>query len=346
MTTARDVSIRRTTRLCALVGIVALAAVSVAGAQTKVTVAGVVRDGTSGQPLIGAIVTLGTGESARTTRTEEKGAFSFANVLIGSYVVDTRRLGYEPARRTVDISPETAPIEIALTRVATLDTVRVRGADQAIFGAVGTSTDLRPLRKAVVQVYGSSTGEVTVDSTGHFFFPVKTSGAYVVRAKVDGYVAQTVSVTVPHNDGVEVALLLDSAVNGPSHMLEAGYADFHSRLLVRRLSSALVPRGELLEHDASEMLTAIRLSRSFATRGLRMGSAACVFVDGNPRPGYSLNAVDPREVEAVELYGLKGDASLTLVRRWPRGAPCGDTGGPSVTPGDDVVQWIVIWLKH
>ena len=341
MTTARDAL-----ALCALFAAVALAPPRIAGAQAKETVSGVVRDATSGQPLIGAIVTLGTGESARTTRTEEKGAFSFANVVIGSYVVDTRRLGYEPARRKIDVVPETAPIEITLTRVATLDTVRVRGAEQAIYGAVGTSTDLRPLLNAIVQVYGSTTGEAKVDSTGHFFFPVKTSGAYLVRAKVDGYAAQTVSVTVPHNEGVEVALLLDSTANGSSHMLEAGYADFRSRLLVRRQASALVPRSELLEHDAGEMLTAIQFARSFVTRPLRMGPTACIFVDGNPRPGYSLRAVEPREVEAVELYGAVGDPSETLSRRWPRNAQCGETGASSVASGNDVVRWVVIWLKH
>jgi len=341
MTTARDASI-----LGALVAAFVVAPIGTARAQSKVTVTGVVRDAASGQPLIGAVVTLGIGDGARTTRTEEKGAFSFVNVLSGSYVIDTRRLGYEPARRTVDVLPEPTPIEIALTRIAALDAVRVRAAEQAIYGAVGTSTDLQPLRQAVVQVFGNTTGQVTVDSTGHFFFPVKTSGAYVVRAKVDGYTAQTVSVTVPHNEGVEVALLLDSAVNGPSHMLEAGYADFRSRLLVRRMSSALVPRSEILEHDAGEMLTAIQFSRSFLSRPLRMGPTACIFVDGNPRPGYSLRVVEPRDVEAVELYGVDGDQSGTLGLRWPRNAPCGDTGASSVTPGKDVVRWIVIWLKH
>jgi len=338
---ARSRALRR-----ALLCVALCAGATRAGAQVTVTLTGVVHDAASGAPLIGAIVTLGAGAEARSARSDGAGAFEFQHVPVGSYVVTTRRLGFEPARETVDVSPENHAITISLTRVARLDTVRVRAAQQAIYGAVGTSNDLRPLPKATIQVFGATLGNATVDSTGHFFFPVRAPGAYLVRARLDGYETQTVSITVPANDGVEVALLLDSARGPVSHMLEMAYADLRERLAVRRSASAFIPRTELLEHGASEMLTALRYSRSFVQKSLRMGPTACVFVDGNPRVGYSINAIDPREVEAIELYAGNAEASGTLARRWPRSAPCGDTGMPFVTPGNDVVNWVVIWLKH
>ena len=59
-----------------------------------------------------------------------------------------------------------------------------------------------------------------------------------------------------------------------------------------------------------------------------------------------MNTYGPDEVEMVEVYGPKADRTLNLSQRWPRGAPCGDTGRPASTLGEDLVRWVVIWLKH
>ena len=331
-------------RLLCAVALVAATVPARAGAQ-QVSVSGVVHDATSSVPLVGAIVTLGRGADERTTRTDANGAFSFVKVVRGTYPLVVRRLGYEPSRADVEVPPA-EPIVVALRRVVSLDTVRVQAATQGIYGAVGTSRDLRPLN-ASVQILGTSVSRLRTDSTGHFFAPVKTPGPYLVRASADGYTAQTVSVTVRSNDGVEVALLLDSATGPADHSLEMAYADFADRMVQRGLASALVPRTDLTRFgDEGRLASSIVSARSFGTKGLRFGVTACVFVDGRPVPGASLNAYGPAEVEMVEVYGSSADRSLTLEHRWPRSAPCGDTGMPSATPGRDVVRWVVIWLKH
>lgn len=229
-------------RLLCAVALVAATVPARAGAQ-QVSVSGVVHDATSSVPLVGAIVTLGRGADERTTRTDANGAFSFVKVVRGTYPLVVRRLGYEPSRADVEVPPA-EPIVVALRRVVSLDTVRVQAATQGIYGAVGTSRDLRPLN-ASVQILGTSVSRLRTDSTGHFFAPVKTPGPYLVRASADGYTAQTVSVTVRSNDGVEVALLLDSATGPADHSLEMAYADFADRMVQRGLASALVPRTDL-----------------------------------------------------------------------------------------------------
>ncbi|MGH7617146.1 MAG: carboxypeptidase regulatory-like domain-containing protein [Gemmatimonadaceae bacterium] len=308
-------------------------------------ISGIVRDATSSAPLVGAIVSLGPATDERTARTDANGSFSFSKVPAGTYALLVRRLGYEPSRTSVDV-PATRPVDVGLERVVSLDTVRVRAAGQGIYGAVGTSRDLRPLH-ASIQILGASSGRLSSDSTGHFFAAVKTPGPYLVRATADGYVAQTVSVTVQANEGVEVALLLDSATGPVAHGLEMAYADFNSRLLQRGLESALVPRTDLTRYGAEGTLVSSLISSpSFARRGLRFGTTACVFVDGRPMPGFSLNTYAPAEIEMVEIYGMKADYSLTLARRWPRAGICGDTGRPPTAGGNEVVRWVVIWLKH
>jgi hypothetical protein len=311
----------------------------------QVAVSGVVRDAVSSAPLVGAIVTLGPTTDERTTRTDASGAFSFSKVPAGTYALLVRRLGYEPSRTSVGV-PATQPIAVDLKRVMSLDTVRVRAANQGIYGAVGTAHELRPLN-ASIQLFGASGAKLNTDSTGHFFAPVKTPGPYLVRATTDGYVSQTVSVTVQSNEGVEVALLLDSAIGPVAHGLEMAYADFASRLMQRGVESALVPRTDLTRYGTNgTLINSIVSAPTFAQRALRFGPTACVFVDGRPLPGMSPNAYAPSEVEMVEAYGARGDRSRSLAQRWPRNSMCGQTGQPAVSGGFDTVVWVVIWLKH
>jgi len=326
--------------------LLALPLASQSAAQQQATLTGVVSDAVSARPLIGAIVALRAPSGARSTRTDETGAFVFARVPRGTYSLSVQRLGYEPVLRTIEVAFENEPLLISLTRITVLDTLRVRAARQAIYGAVGTARDLKPLAHATVQVIGASgVGKITVDSSGHFFVPIRTPGAYLIRASASAYEANTVSVTVPPNDGVEVALLLDTAT-ATSNRLEIAFADFQERVNRRRLFAAIIPRKELLRNGDTDMLTAIRSSPSFIAKNLRFSQTACVFVDGRARVGVSLQYLDPQAVEVVEVYSRSGEASGTLERSWPPGQPCGDTGMTRVASGSDIVVWVSFWLKH
>jgi hypothetical protein len=317
----------------------------VVAAQQAVTLRGSVRDSVSGRPLGGAIVGLGFTGGDRATRTDDAGEFAFSRVPVGSYSMTVKRLGYEPFVRSIDVRPGMDSVSVALTRVFTLDTVRIRATNQGIYGAVGTAHDLRPLRSALVQVLGGS-GKISVDSSGHFYIPIKTPGAYMIRAMSRGYVTQTMSVTVRRDEGVEIALLLDSAATPESNRWDGAYADLADRMTARRNSSAIVSASELRETGYTGLVDALRRSPSFNKAVLRIGGTACVFVDGQPKPGFSLDVFDATEVEAIEAYTASSDGTGTLARRWPRGVPCPSTGEGVVAGGNDVIRWIVVWLKR
>lgn len=76
------------------------------------TLSGTVTDGTTGEAIQDATVTLSeTGES---TRTDENGSFNFSNVEPGSYSISAKASGYQTAEETVEVSEEGGPVQISL----------------------------------------------------------------------------------------------------------------------------------------------------------------------------------------------------------------------------------------
>jgi hypothetical protein len=336
------------------VGVALLLATSAARAQGLVQ--GTVVDDATGRPLAGALVRIAVGTANRQTRTDEAGAFKIPNVGLGRLTFSVRILGFEPLVQALDVVENAPPQAVRLKRLAMLDTVRVRAAKQGLFGVVATASDLRPLPNATLRIMSVGGGPIPLDSNGRFFVPIKTVGSYFLRAKAPGYEDQTMSVIVSPNDGVEVAFLLDTALKGPNHRFEIAMMAFDDRLKIRGLASALVPRSEIMKDPNANLAFALSASPSFVAKSLRWDFEACVYLDGYPRPGLSLNAIDPQEVEAVEVYN--NDASLrpsdrtrSLLQGWPRSGVCGVTGMPSPArahgkPPDDIIKWVVIWLKH
>lgn len=328
---------------------------SLVQAQTARRLSGIVQDAASARPLVGAIVTISSSSENRSTRTDESGHFAFVGVSQGAIDFAVRRVGYRRFVESLNIDRDSILV-VMLKPLSDLDTVRVRATRQGIYGIVATSKDFRPVAAATVKFFGGSVGEVTTDSLGRFFYDVKTVGAYLVRTNVRGLGSQSVSVTVTQKEAIEVALLIDSTDVAGANALEMAYGEFRERLLRHGLASTVVSRGELLADENSATIPALLRSRSFVSKGLRLTDVACVFVDGIPRPGLSANAIDPEEVEAVELYAATSERSGTLKDRWPKSEECADTGLPKGyqsratngrrQPVSEVVRWIVIWLKH
>lgn len=310
-------------------------------------VSGTAIDVDSERPIQGAVVRVGVGDRAVIAATDQLGVFALTVTDTGAMAIEVRRLGFEPVRATIHVPSQSENLTIAMRRIASLDTVRVLAARQGIFGIVAAwGEDMTPVPGARVSILGESTRQIKVDSSARFFVPIRTPGTYVVRATADGYAPTTMSVAVSANEGTEVALLLDSASGRSPAVLEVAYDDFRRRLLEKTSASALIPRAELGTAAKPRLVDVIRESPSFARRGLRFSEFACVFVDGRPRAGLSINALDPTVVEFVEVYGPRGDRSATLLRAWPKGFPCAPTGMARSAPGTDVVQWVVIWIRH
>lgn len=317
----------------------------------NVVVSGVVVDAASSTPVIGAIVTLGAPPNARSTRTDELGGFSFSDVAKQTYPLSVRGVGYIALNQSVTVTGEER-LNVSLTRVAALDTVRIKDGVQAISGVVA-SPGFVPVPNAAVTIYGASVGQTTTDSAGRFFYEVKSAGAYMVRGKAQGLNTASVSITVPSKKRVEVMLLLDTAAVSGSNAIEMAYGDMRERLMRRGQQSVLVPRGELVERGNGNrpLINALMNSRTFDAKGLKFSDTVCMFVDGIPAPGRSVNSIQAQSVESVEAYGIDGDRSQTLAKRFPASGNCGDTGSPRLVsaPGSsrpDIIRWLVVWLKH
>jgi hypothetical protein len=324
-------------------------------AQQAGTLAGVVRSTAPARPLAGAAITLVGDGLERTTRSDERGLFFFPGTKPGTYVLAARRIGYAPYRTDLQVGAGGASITISLERLSTLDTVRVP-LGTAIYGVVGRAHDLRALRGAEVQVAGVN-AKVSTDSAGRFFAPLRRPGVYVVRARRAGYLAQTLSVTVPQDGAVEVSLLLDSTFSGTSPRDEFAWKEFDDRQRLRGYRSVLVSRADLLRNGNVNLEDALNQSQSLGARGLVINPYNCVFIDGMPTTTRPVSSLEASQVEAVEVYTSSGprsnsDVSGIIAERAKGLSACGlpaERGGrgprPSVFSAAENARWVVVWLK-
>jgi len=332
-------------RLRVLTATLAIVVPALLSAQRGV-VTGVVHDSLTGRPLAGTIVTLAGNGYGQATPSEQNGSFRFTKAFPASYTLSARRLGYAPVSLTIHVDEEAKPFVIAMTPLPGLDTVRVRPGT-GIFGEVGTLRTLRPIRGADIQVIGVGT-RLTTDDRGRFFLPLKAPGAYVVRAKVPGYEAQTVSVVVTRDETVDVMMLLDSTTTKSSNAYEMAWGQFSDRARLRGSRSGLVSRSELLDHGDMSLIQALERVPSIAEKHLRFGPTVCLFVEGRPVAATPINSIDIEAIEAVEVYTAetRSDETNTLARA-SRGYECHSTGLPDTfAPESDLIKWVVVWLKH
>ncbi len=348
----------------AAVALIAVCATAV-HAQGPQIVRGVVRDSASGQPLAGALVELRSATDRATDRTDEEGNFRIPRVAPGSYELSVLRIGFAEARRRVEVGSRDPAIEVRMRPIPQrLSAFRVRGDISAIYGMVGTLPDLLPLAGARVQVIGADTAIVT-DSTGGFFIPVKAAGQYFVRMTHDGYAERFFPIEVPSGRAVDGSRLLDPGV-APPRGLDVLFTDLDHRMRQRAASNAAVVPGAEIRKAGATLIDGLRGSPSFASKGLRIVDSACVFVNGLARPGVSLEAFRPEEIEAVEVYGEAagsslpgggvptGDRSRTLAMSWPARAPCGRVfdrsfliarPSPLGSSNTGKAFFVVVWLR-
>jgi hypothetical protein len=173
-------------------------------------------------------------------------------------------------------------------------------------------------------------------------------GVYLVRIRRPGYADEVFSLEIPRDRLVEASRLLDSSSTAPAPGLDGLWDDFDQRVRWRAMNSALVPGSQVRRYGGS-LTDAIQGSAAVVNKGLRIGSEACVFVDGVPRPGLPLDAVRVDDVEAVEVYGTRGDPTGVLARQWPPGVPCTATAihpSRTVGPSPEVARYVVVWLRR
>ena len=329
------------------VAVLLLGNATIAAAQNAV-VSGRVVDSTTRQPVAGAIVALRSGDRILTERTDEAGAFSIVRVPVGDVSAQVKRIGYRIKDMSFFVRTDTTLSIVVAPSVRTLAPVNVLGKGEGVFGVIGRSADLKPIPGARVMVIGSGVTDTTDDS-GEFFIPLKQPGAYLVRVVADGYGEEVLPLTVKKNEIAESSQLLDASDRQP---LSAGlWKDFDQRLRWRPVSSALVSGAELRAHGSS-VANSLEASPSVLARQLKIiPDDVCLFVNGQPRPGATVDDFRVEDIRAIELYLAKDSSYLSsLWLQWPRKRPCGTgMGNMSVSrrapPGSAKVRWAVIWLR-
>jgi hypothetical protein len=316
--------------------------------RATVTLSGTVSDSVTGRPLGGAIVSLTGG--ARATRSDAAGQFAIAVPWAGEVILEARRIGYGQRRISVEIKEGADKVEvnIGMSRLATLDTVRVRASDRALYGVVGTAKDLQPLDGAEIELLGSGF-KAKSDANGRFFIPIKGGKTFLVRARYKGFAPQMMSVTIPDTTGLEVALLLDSARGSYPKRMEMALSAFETRVKFKSNYGAMIPRFELIKNVKASPLFGLQSSPSFIQKGLRLGPTACIHVDGQPRPTTPLWGYDLSQIEMVEAYTAADYNSRQLSEHWPRGMPCSETGIAAAGFGGsdkEIVMHLIIWMKR
>jgi hypothetical protein len=124
--------------------------------------------------------------------------------------------------------------------------------------------------------------------------------------------------------------------------------------------SAFVSMTELAGPEGATLKNALRVAPSTLSRGLIIrDDVACIYIDGDPRPGMTVGDILAVDVQAVEVYGINAKGGTEAPRRpWLLGTFCG-TGirqGPfdrgEVIAGRrsrlDMDNWarvVVVWLK-
>ena len=312
------------------------------------TVRGVVRTA-DGIPVDEVLVRLMRDTAAiAESRTLRNGAFSLPKIPIGPYTLDVRRIGYET--RQLPVAVERAGALAFDVSVVPLPApplaVTAEAGWTGVIGVVGDYDSMEPIGNVRLRpLIGADT--VQSDATGRFAYPapVGTTGALLVER--DGYAPRLVSYTVREGERTELAVLLDP--NARERTDTWVWKDLAQRHKWSTPRSVRVSRGELLATGAHNLMTALENAPTVIQSGLIFTRGACLYVNGQPRPGFPLDVLLTERVEYVEAYALRGDLSRTLQLRWPPGQSCGAPGGDlavrrAIESGQGI-QFVVVWLR-
>lgn len=310
-------------------------------------ISGIIRSEQDRAPLAGATVELSNTQFTRRVRTDEAGRFRFGTLAPGGYRLSVLRLGFAPLTRQVSIADQDADLDVTLASDArTLNAVVTRANVTAVQGGIGAAglsrnplgeRSLTAVPGALVQVLGSRL-ETETDSLGRFFLEVGKAGRYLMRVSSPGLVTQVYPVDVPRDKAVDASRLLDSARTMEAERPAYLWKEMDRRIEARGINSAIASGDEVRRYGGG-MTTALKLTPGVASRGLTLTGAECVFVDGIARPNMPLDAIRPEEVEAVEVYGVRGDVTNSLFSSWKGKCPVSQTRQTN----NNAVIWVVIW---
>ena len=330
------------------------------------TLRGIIRNET-GRPVEYALVSLDPIGATRQTRADRDGRFSFVGVSPGEHTLRITFPGYRANERTVQVPRGVVDIDLTLeTVVPTLAGVEVTARRSGLYGSVLARDSLLPVPDARVEVLGARTSDTT-GTDGGFNFPTLKPGSYIVRVRHSRFESRNVSIVVPPQGATQLDLVVERGILSRDAHMEQLYRELDQRVHWQGTSAALISREELKGAPTTGLDASIVSAPGFMKASFypaRDGwEGACLYVDGQPRPGMTIADFPIEDIEAVEVYGspsTRSDPTGTLASRWPPRAQCGNAGGgrapfsagrAPTTPTQLSrsamrVQFVVIWLRQ
>jgi hypothetical protein len=308
---------------------IAIAAL-IAGASARAQATGEIRARVldeAGAPVVDAQVELTPG--ARRALSDEDGAFVFTQVAAGSYTLQIRRIGYQPQSVKVDVGARAtsspAIAMVAIPRV--LDSIRVFEKANGL-RYTGTVIDERsaPVEGAVVMVAGKAR-ELRTDANGHFSVEGFAAGTVVARVRKIGFAPQLHSLELVRSRTDSIRMKhLPQTLAAVEVMAKSGfgkdtfaYKDLDQRMRWKSEKSYVVSREEFDQQGSADLANAIRYSVTGGRYGGTLSHPmpdGCVIINGDRAlKDWPLTAFFADEVEAVEVYPPKSDASGSLDMR-------------------------------
>lgn len=298
----------------------------------------------SGGAVAEPVIRVSRGAVIHLAEGERDGDFRVDGVSVGRWQVSIRREGFEPL--IVEIEMPSAGLRRDFTLVeatGTLDSALVASGWKGVRGAVSDSRGNAALVGASLRLLG---GEATAstDSTGRFAMPLPAGKDFILRVGRTGYATRLVTGRTPTTGYAVVDIPLDTTdQEGTDYWI---WRDLERRLRYATPRAARMTRAEIAATGAVSLGSAIEAGPSVAGRGLVVTSGTCLFVDGLPRPGATVDAIRSSDVEFVEAYPDGSDLTRTLASRWPTNAVCG-SGGMATGPTDPrrAAHYVVVWLR-
>jgi len=281
-------------------------------AQGTAVVSGIVRD-EGGGPIREALVSIDPDSLSLRVRTGADGRYRIT-VPTGRYEVRVVRIGFKPQSHTIDITAPSTELNIVLQSIAIrLDTIVVSASRPGLYGLVVTRGmallphDPRPLPGARIEAVNTP-HNVSTGQDGRFSMPQLPGGAHGVMVSLDGYVTRLVPISILPDGGAEMTVVLDSLYAEYQRIDEDQVRGIMWRTRRAISPATFIPQHEI-DPEAKNLRDGIRFSNSLLSRGtvIRSGSGAahdtiCVYVDGKARPDVFLQDIDPKDVEALEVY--------------------------------------------
>ena len=305
------------------------------------TIVGVVTD-TLGVPVAGAEVSVMGID--RKVRSGSDGVFRFDNIAPGTYRVSARALGFVSPASDVVVGSEGARVQIRMIQFGTVLASRTTVASRGGLSGVIADTTFNALSNVSVVVIGAREKTAT-DSAGKFFVPLKP-GSYMLRLEREGYERQIVGVSIPKDEGREIAAWMKPRVGPPNNREAQALFDLNQNMMrATKASTKFLSRVELETYGIPG------LAETLQRWAVGLITGGCEVADSNiPNVKIPLSSIAVSDVEFVEVYMPSQDVGAgrqrgpTSLSGMPRGMSAGTSSRPGGGP-DCGRLGLVVWLR-